>query len=101
MSQQDPGNIGSEKWSNMSKGSQREAITKRVNKEKPEFDAAREQRSIYSVLDDDPDFQEIEESQKNMGNEKGLAKSPHHPTRIAQAGSDPMPVIGLKWKRKG
>ena len=67
----------------MSTGSQREAITKRVNKEKPEFDAAREQRSIYSVLDDDPDFQEIEESQKNMGNEKGLgdALQSHHTIR--------------------
>ena len=47
-----PGNIWPEEWSNMSKGSQRKTKNEWVER-KPKLEAARDQRRIYSILDND------------------------------------------------
>ena len=52
-----PGNIRPEEWSNTSRGSQRETVHTRA--EKTKLDAAREQRCIYFIPDDDLDHEEI------------------------------------------
>ena len=86
----------------MSKNSHRKAINK-CAEEKTKLDAARERRGIYSFLDDDPDL--YEQCQKKIAGEWSLRdalneKSPKQPTRTVPAGSDNVPVIGLKLKRK-
>ena len=63
--------------------------------EKPTLDAARQQRSIYSVLDDDPDSEEIlEQCRKKEGDKKSLS-SPPQPN-----GSSWRRAYDLKLKRK-
>ena len=52
-----PGNIRPEEWSNTSRGSQRETVHTRA--EETKLDAAREQRCIYFIADDDLDYEEI------------------------------------------
>ena len=90
-----PGHICREEWSNTAKSSQRKAMHKWAG-EKPKLDAAREQRSICSFSDDDPE-QYQNQNWRSRRAQRCLAKSPHQPTRTVQAGSDPVQVIGLKF----
>ena len=77
---------------------------KKRAEEKPELDAAREQRGIYFISDDDPDDRKVAMNARSNwtsgGPQRCLAKSPNQPTGTVQAESDPMQVIGLRWKRK-
>ena len=72
-----PGRFWPTEWSSMSQNSQHKA-TYKCAEEKSKLDAAREQCDIHSVPDDDPDSQ--------------------HET--AQAASDLVQVIGVRWNRK-
>ena len=43
-------------------------------KKNPELDAAREQRGIYFIPDDDPDYEEVvKQRQKKIGNKEGVS----------------------------
>ena len=53
-----PGNIWSEEWSNVAKGSQRKTKNEWLER-KPKLEAAREQRGICFIPDDDLDYPEI------------------------------------------
>ena len=53
-----PRNIWPDEWSNMSLGPLHSAINEWAEG-KPKLDATREKCGIYSILDDDADFEEI------------------------------------------
>ena len=69
------GNMWPREQSAMSKGTQRKAINK-WTEEKPQLDAAKEQRGSYFTPDDDPDHEEIVNSaRQTIGSKEGLSDS--------------------------
>ena len=62
-------------------------------KETPKVDAAREQRGICFIPNDDPDYEEIMHNERKFGEQESgqrcHAKSPNQPTRLVQAGGGP------------
>ena len=76
-------------------------------KKKPKLDAAREQRGIYSIPVDDPDYEEImniETTPSENGTQgepqRSVAESPNQPTRTVQSGGRPSASDWCKMETK-